>query len=128
MAKKYDIEIPKMDYQIISIALIKKKIDEEGKEIKEKVQLNENDLMFLTVRENEFSEDYIFQKSLEDGISYNSDTEKYDIEIKSDDTVNMEINKKYGYDITIYYDGNKPKQKSIGNFVIGKKYTLNGVI
>lgn len=117
--KEYNIEIPKMDYQVISVGI---KVGNEN------VKLNDNDLMFLTVRENEFSEEYIFQKSLDDGIIYNENTKKYDIEINSEDTKKMEMKKNYGYDITIYYGGDKPRQKAVGNFVIGRKYTLNEVV
>ena len=40
----------------------------------------------------------------------------------------MDMEKKYGYDITIYFDKNKPKQQIVGNFILSRKYTLNEVI
>lgn len=117
--QKYNIEIPKMDYVVISL-----KIKNNG----QIVTLGENDLMFMTVKENVKNKDYEFQKSLGNGIAYNSETQQYDITITSTDTENFEMNKSYGYDITIYYDGNKPKQRVIGEIKIGKKFTLNEVL
>lgn len=117
--KNFNIEIPKQDYQIISLAIKK-----DGQTVK----LGENDLIFMTVRRYAGNEAVTFQKSLEDGISYNEETEKYEIEINSKDTENMTMDNKYGYDITIYYDGDKPKQKIIGQLYIGNKYTLNEVV
>ena len=117
--KKFDIEIPKMDYQEIFV-----NISKNG----EQTKLGENDLIFMTVKRFAGDDKFIFQKSLNNGISYDDITEKYKIEINSEDTKNMDFNKEYGYDITIYYDGNKPKQKIIGKFKVGTKYTLNEVI
>ena len=117
--RNFNIEIPKQDYLIISLAIKK-----DGEVIK----LNENDLIFMTVKKSADNEEIIFQKSLTNGISYNEETRKYDIEIKSEDTSGLTMRKSYGYDITIYYDGDKPKQKIIGKFVIGDKYTLEKVV
>lgn len=116
MVKNYDIVIPKQDYQIIELRI------NEGQE------LSENDLIFMTVKRYATDTKIVFQKSLESGISYNQETEKYEIEITSNDTKDMEMKTEYGYDITIYYDGDKPKQKVIGKFKIGDKYTLNEVV
>lgn len=119
--KKYDIEIPKMDYRIIEIS-----IKENGKLIK----LEESDNIYFTVKKDPNDETPLLQKELNNGITYNESTKKYEIEITSNDTKEMimgDINGMYGYDITIYYEGNKPKQKVIGSLKIGDKYTLNEV-
>lgn len=116
--KKYDIEIPKLDYQVISVGIKK-----DG----EYIQLGNDDLIFMTVSFTPGSTDYKFQKKLGEGITYNSSTGKYDIEINSSDTSQLQDGVAYGYDITIYYEGNKPKQKVVGSFRIGKKYTVNEV-
>ena len=116
--KKYDIEIPKMDYQIIEIS-----IKENGQLIK----LETNDDIYFTVKKNPNDTTPLIQKQLNSGISYNENTKKYEIEITSTDTKDMvmgDINGIYGYDITIYYDGNKPKQKAVGSLKISNKYTL----
>lgn len=120
--KHYDIEIPKMDYQIIEIS-----IKEDG----QLVQLGSSDNIYFTVKKRPNDTTPILQKELGAGIEYNSSTGKYEIEITSNDTKDMvmgEIDGVYGYDITIYYEGNKPKQKVIGNLKISNKYTLNEVV
>lgn len=117
--KKINIEIPKLDYQIISVGIL----DSNG----QLVELGANDLIFMTVGLAANSEEYKIQKTLSNGIVFNNNTNKYDITINSSDTQNLEMGVNYGYDITIYYNGNKPKQKVIGEFKIGKKFTLNEV-
>ena len=116
MIKNYNITIPKQDYQVIAI-----KVGEGQK-------LSDNDLLFMTIKKYASDTNYIFQKSLENGITYNEETNKYEIVITSNDTKEMQMGTEYGYDITIYYDGDKPKQKVIGKFKIGDKYTLNEVV
>ena len=117
--KKYDIEIPKLDYYLIRVGIY----DNNG----QLTTLGENDLIFMTVGLEPNINEYKFQKSLENGISYNPSSQKYEIVIDSSDTSDLEAGVNYGYDITIYYDGNKPRQKAIGGFKIGKKFTLNEV-
>lgn len=119
--KRIDIEIPKMDYQILSLALYK-----NGNIVK----LEENDEMYFTVKKSPYDETPLIQKSLSSGINYNSTTKKYEIEITSEDTQEFimgNVEGYYGYDITIYYSGNRPKQQAIGYFKITDKYTLNEV-
>lgn len=82
----------------------------------------------MTVKRFASNETFEFQKSLNNGISYNEETKKYEIEINGEDTKNMKMDTPYGYDITVYYDKDKPKQKIIGEFKLGKKYTLNEVV
>ncbi len=117
--KRIDIEIPKMDYQIISLAIKK-----DG----EVAKLEEKDEIYMTVKRHANNEEIKFQKTLENGITYNEETGKYEIEINSEDTKQLSMDTAYGYDITIYYEGDKPKQKVIGTIKISKKYTLNEVV
>lgn len=117
--KKYDITFPKQNYEVIFVSIL-----ENG----EPIQLNENDKIFFSVKQNSYDDDYKIQKSLNNGITYNESSHKYEIEINSEDTQDMIMNRTYGYDITIYYDGNKPKQKVIGSFKITDKFTLNEVV
>lgn len=119
--KKYDIEIPKLDYYVLSLGIKANPDDTEY------VQLDNDDLMFMTVCLRPGDTTYKFQKSLSSGIAYDSATGKYNITIDSDDTEDLEQGVEYGYDITIYYNGTKPKQKVIGKFKIGKKFTVNEV-
>lgn len=115
--KNYDITIPKINYQIISLSIM-----ENGQAVK----LKENDLMYMTVKTFPENEEVIFQKSLGNGITFNEETMKYEIEILPGDTRDLKL-KDYGYDITIYYEGDKPKQKVIGKFTVCEQYTLNEV-
>lgn len=120
--KRYNIEVPKLDYFVLSVGIKANAGDEQY------TQLGENDLMFMTVSLKPGDTTYKFQKSLSSGIIYNSETGKYDITINSSDTADLSQGVEYGYDITIYYDGNKPKQKVIGTLKIGKKFTVNEVV
>lgn len=117
--KKSNIELPKQDYLLIELTITN--------ENEESIKLEENDLIYMTVRKDAGSGEIKFQKSLEDGITFNEETKKYEIEINSEDTKDLITKTSYGYDITVYYDGNKPKQKVIGILEIGEKYTLNEV-
>lgn len=117
--KKSNIELPKQDYLLIELTITN--------ENEESIKLGENDLIYMTVRKDAGSGEIKFQKSLENGITFNEETKKYEIEINSEDTKDLKINTSYGYDITVYYNGNKPKQKVIGTLKIGEKYTLNEV-
>lgn len=116
--KKINIEIPKIDYLLIPMSI---------KENGELVQLGEDDNIYLTISNSPNAKEYKIQKTLNSGITYNQETGKYEIEFTSEDTENLSYNVSYGYDITIYYDGNKPKQKVIGTFKITDKFTLEEV-
>lgn len=117
-AKIVNIRIPKKNYMVISLAIAR-----DG----ERTELGDNDLMYFSVKENLDDNLYKIQKTIGNGIEYNQDTGNYDITIESNDTANLKMNKNYGYDITIYYDGNKPSQQVIGTFRVTAKYTLNEV-
>ena len=117
--KKSNIELPKQDYLLIELTITN--------ENEESIKLEENDLIYMTVRKDAGSGEIKFQKSLENGITFNEESKKYEIEINSEDTKDLITKTSYGYDITVYYDGNKPKQKVIGTLKIGEKYTLNEV-
>lgn len=116
--KNVNIQIPKQDYIVIPFAYMK-----DG----ERAKLDDDDLIYMTITKKSNSAESIIQKSLENGINYNDELQRYEIEINSEDTKNLDTITSYGYDITIYYGGNKPRQKVIGEFKIGKKYTLNEV-
>mgnify|MGYP001772254867 CR=1 FL=1 len=115
--KEYNIEFPRGDYKIILFSI---------KKNGELVKLSENDLLFMSVKERESRKEYVFQKTLNDGIKYNEDTKKYEIEINYKDTIDCP-SKEMQYDITVYYDGNKPKQLVKGKFILGTKFTVNEV-
>lgn len=115
--KQVHIELPKMDYRLIELSITKNE---------ENVRLSENDKIFMTVKKSEYDVDAnaVFKKSLNNGITYNESTEKYEIEILSEDTINTRMGNKYYFDIVVVHDGNKVKQKVLGDIEIGEKYTL----
>lgn len=119
MPKRFDITVPKGDYLAIPFSII---INGE------KTKLNDGDLIFMTVSKEAGNEEFLFQKSLNKGIIFDNESKRYLVEIEYTDTKNINVGTILGYDITIYYGGNKPKQKVFGTFTIGKKYTLNEVI
>lgn len=117
--KQLDITIPKCDYLAIPFSYIR-----NG----QNVALGATDLIFFSVKKYSSDENYIFQKTLEDGITFDAENTKYLIEINYEDTKELKINDKLIYDITIYYNGDKPVQKVAGELKIGLKVTLNEVI
>lgn len=95
------------------------------------ITLEENAMIYFTVKDNENSQEFIFQKRLGEGITFNSEDNTYLIEILSDDTNNLEY-KNYFYDITIIRNqglesANKKEKTTvlIGDFKIGYVATLN---
>ena len=84
-------------------------------------------MIYFSVKKTVADDDYVIQKSLEDGISYNEELEKYFIELNYEDTVELDMNSSFLYDLVIYYNGEKPVQKLIGKFSIKPKITLNEV-
>lgn len=119
--EKYDIEFPKTNYQTIYFGI-------RDKITKDLIKLNDEDLIFMTVKHSPEDEDFKFQKSLQDGITFDEELRKYIIEINTKDTKDLLLNVDYGYDITVYYSGNKPKQKVIGKFKVTDNYTSNEVV
>lgn len=117
--KQLDIVIPKCDYLSIPFSY---KVNNEP------AQLEKTDIIYFSLKEKLSSEEYIFQKTLNNGITYSEEEEKYYIEIYYEDTKNLVMGANYLYDLTIYYEGNKPVQKLFGNFKIGPKITLNEVV
>ena len=117
--KKFDISIPKCDYLVIPFIY---------KRNGEPTSLDEKDLIFFSVKQSKDDEEYVFQKTLENGITFDSENMRYLIEINYEDTKNLNIGDKFLYDIVIYYDGNKPIQRIIGKLKIGLKLTMNEVV
>ena len=64
--KKSNIELPKQDYLLIELTITN--------ENEESIKLGENDLIYMTVRKDAKSEETKFQKSLDNGITFNEET------------------------------------------------------
>ena len=87
--------------------------------------LDENAMVYFTVKENYSNDDYVFQKTLLDGIDFSEEDNCYIVEIEIDDTENLEY-KDYVYDISFTRNEGlgsaNEKEKTtalIGNFTIG---------
>ena len=80
------------------------------------------DKMWFTVKDNANKKEFIFQKKLNDGITYTQEDNYYHIEIKQDDTEKLAYGN-YEYDIKIKYGEDKPKTLIVGNFEITKVVT-----
>lgn len=94
------------------------------------VVLEENAMVYFTVKEDPYSTDYVFQKRLGDGITFVEDTNTYNIDIDVDDT-DLLFYKDYFYDITIVRNSglgsSNKKEKTtvmVGDFTIGHVATL----
>lgn len=112
--RQYNITMPKRTYRVISVA-----VRRNGDLIK----LDDDDIMVMTVKKDCEDSYYKFRKSVGNGIRYNETTKLYDIEIESEDTKDCIVDIPYGYDITVFYGGNKPKQKAVGEFRVTKQYS-----
>ena len=117
--KNLDITIPKCNYAGIPFSYTI-----NGKRAK----IEENDIIYFSVKDKLSNNNYLIQKTLNNGIEFSEDEQKYYIVFNYEDTKELEMGTTYIYDITIYYEGNKPIQKVFGNLKIGPQVTLNEVI
>ena len=73
--------------------------------------------MYFTVKDNAYKKDFLFQKTLKNGITYDQETNYYQIEILQNDTENLAFGT-YEYDIKIINDKDKPKTLKVGTLEI----------
>lgn len=79
--------------------------------------------MWITFKEGVYTNEVLFQKTLEDGISYSEEDNYYRFNIKSEDTENMPYGM-YGFDIAIINEeGEKKTLLNDGIFKVQKHYT-----
>lgn len=109
-----NLKFPRGDYRKIII----KNITE---------QLGANDKLIMSVKKDVHSDDYLFQKTLEEGISFNSLINSYEIEINNEDTKGLEMDTPYVFDIVVVYGGTKPRT-TFGNITLTKDVTTNEVL
>lgn len=78
--------------------------------------------MFFTVKRNNYTNDYVIQKTLDDGITFDEQTGYYTIEVNAVDTNDLDYGE-YKYDIEVITD-NKPKTIKKGVFEITDETTF----
>lgn len=94
------------------------------------IVLEDNAMVYFTVKETSRSDEYIFQKHLGDGIEYSNDKKCYVVQIDVSDTEELNY-KDYFYDIAIVRNtglgsANKKEKTTalIGDFTIGHVATF----
>ena len=100
-----------------------------GDTFKLPIQLKNNDevikvkveKMYFTIKDVAYSKDVILQKKLDDGITFDSETGIYLVEIKPEDTDNLNFGD-YEYDLEIINNG-EVETPLIGTFKITKEIT-----
>ena len=80
--------------------------------------------LYFTVKENTLSENYLFQKKLDDGITYNTTDYYYRITINPEDTNNLYYGI-YKYDIEVK-NSDYVKTIDFGDFIIIDEVTFAG--
>lgn len=79
--------------------------------------------MWITFKKASDVDEHIFQKTLEDGITYNEEDNYYRFQIQSEDTADLPY-KTYGFDIAILNElGEKKTLLEDGQLVIKDHYT-----
>ncbi len=79
--------------------------------------------MWITFKNSCNCDDALFQKTLEDGITYSEEDNYYRFQLQSDDTCHMPYGT-YGFDIAIINeDGKKKTLKKDGELEVVKHYT-----
>lgn len=88
--------------------------------------LGESDKLIMSVKEDVYSDEYLFQKTLEDGIKFNTTIGCYEIEINNEDTKDLEMDFPYVFDIVVVYGGTKPRT-TFGSLTLTKEVTTDEV-
>ena len=85
----------------------------------------EADEMFFTVKPNAYLEDYIFQKKLNVGITFDDSDYYYRVTILPSDTNGLYYGT-YKYDIEVKNGDNYVRTIDKGDFIVGKEVTFPG--
>ncbi len=116
--KNIDFEIVRGDNKNISIAFTQ---THEGDEKSYQIIKNKVDKMYFTVKDDPSEKSYIFQKTLLNGIEFDTATGIYIIKILPEDTDNLSF-ASYDYDIEII-NNNQKTTKLIGKLKINQEVT-----
>lgn len=106
------MEVTRGDY-------IRKKIQRQT--LSKEVITEKPNKIYFTVKASEYKNAVLFQKTFENGITFDEKTGWYTIEILPEDTNNLNFGT-YIYDIEIIND-NKPKTIKIDNFIVTREVT-----
>lgn len=101
-------------------AILFKRIDKETKEVIKTVP----EKVYFTVKKNCCDDEVVFQKKLDDGISFDSESGVYTVTINRNDTCEM-MYFGYSYDIEII-SNEKAKTLLIGKLYVKKEVTHTG--
>lgn len=89
-------------------------------------ELKDGDRLYFTVKNDFYTEKVVFQKTYENGIYYDEDTQSYIINLTQDTTADLEF-KEYKYDIKIVIsqDESDPIVKTLikGSFTLTENAT-----
>lgn len=122
LAKRKDLEINKGNSVSIKV---------QFKDFKNQIfVLEKNAIVYFTVKENFSTDEYIFQKTINNGIEFDEESNAYIVKIEIDDTENLDY-KDYVYDIAFTRNSGlgsaNLKEKTtalIGKFIVGPVATF----
>jgi hypothetical protein len=91
----------------------------------EKYTIDDKDKLYFTVKENYFENGCVLQKTYGKGISFNTETEEYEVEFTSECTCNLPFGRfVYDIELVIIRDGKKiVKTLCKGKFTVDKEVT-----
>ena len=115
--KTQNITLTRGDSHIISFTII----GENG----DKYVIDEQDKIYFTIKESCSKADCVLQKTLDDGITYNTDTEEYEIELTNDCTCSLPFCRfVYDIELVIVRDEKKIVKTLVkGNLTISEEVT-----
>ena len=111
-------EMLRGDYKVIPVKVFK-----SGK----LYQLSGNENIYFSLKRYSANDEYVLQKQLNKGIKWNSEKQKYIIEILPEDTKDLELYSEevvFQFDIVVLFEGNKPLTKR-GQLIIKRDITRN---
>ena len=115
--KTQNINLIRGDTNIITFTLV----GENG----DAFVVDEQDKLYFTVKETVYDTEPIIQKTLDRGITFNTDTEEYEIEVTNECTCNLPFcTFVYDIELVVIRDGKRLVKTIVkGNFTISEEVT-----
>lgn len=91
--------------------------------------MTDTDRLFFTIKKTIKDEDFLFQYTFGNGITYDSDNKKYKVLIPSSDTKTLDMGKSYSFDIELVRDFDETKDTTtlcIGELSMTDEVTRSG--